>query len=176
MIEAVMIWNEPNNKSHWDTEIDTDGSKYAELGHLAGAAIAEAKPGLPRVLGGMSPIDPLFVAALEVQGAMDYVDVIALHGFPLDWDLWPIDAWPAKIEEMREVARGKPIWTSEVGVSSLGSEQVQAWGWTRPQPCPAAARPASSGIRCSICRANGGPARATAARRAAATTAIAKWA
>ena len=25
MIEAAMIWNEPNNKSHWDPEIDPDG-------------------------------------------------------------------------------------------------------------------------------------------------------
>ena len=24
MIEAVMLWNEPNNKSHWDFEIDPD--------------------------------------------------------------------------------------------------------------------------------------------------------
>ena len=128
MIEAAMIWNEPNNKSHWDPEIDTDWSKYAELVTLAGAAIDAARPGLPRVLGGLSPIDPLFVQALEGYGAMDAVDVIALHGFPLDWNLWPIDAWPAKIEEMREVARGKPIWVSEVGVSSFGSEEVQAWG------------------------------------------------
>jgi len=131
MIEAAMIWNEPNNKSHWDPEIDTDWSKYAELVRLAGAAIAQTRPGLPRVLGGLSPIDPMFVQALEGYGAMDAVDIIALHGFPLDWNLWPIDAWPAKIEEMREVARGKPIWVSEVGVSSFGSEEVQAWGVDR---------------------------------------------
>ena len=24
MIEAVMLWNEPNNKSHWDFELDPD--------------------------------------------------------------------------------------------------------------------------------------------------------
>ena len=24
MVEAVMFWNEPNNKSHWDFEIDPD--------------------------------------------------------------------------------------------------------------------------------------------------------
>ena len=131
MIEAAMIWNEPNNKSHWDPEIDTDWSKYAELVRLAGAAIAQTRPGLPRVLGGLSPIDPMFVQALEGYGAMDAVDIIALHGFPLDWNLWPIDAWPAKIEEMREVAREKPIWVSEVGVSSFGSEEVQAWGVDR---------------------------------------------
>ena len=35
MIEAAMIWNEPNNKSHWDPEIDPDWSKFAEMGILA---------------------------------------------------------------------------------------------------------------------------------------------
>ncbi len=126
MIEAAMIWNEPNNKSHWDPAIDIDWSRYAELVRLAGTAIAEAKPGLTRVLGGMSPIDPLFVTALG--DAVDHVDALAVHGFPLDWNLWPIDAWAEKVEEIRPVAHGKPIWVSEVGVSSFGSEEVQAWG------------------------------------------------
>jgi len=121
-----MIWNEPNNKSHWDPAIDTDWSRYAELVTLAGTAIAEAKPGLTRVLGGMSPIDPLFVTALG--DAVEHVDALAVHGFPLDWNLWPIDAWPEKVEEIRPVARGLPIWVTEVGVSSFGSEEVQAWG------------------------------------------------
>jgi len=35
MIEAVMIWNEPNNKSHWDFEIDPDWSKFAAMIKLA---------------------------------------------------------------------------------------------------------------------------------------------
>ena len=26
MIEAVMLWNEPNNRSHWDTQLDPDWS------------------------------------------------------------------------------------------------------------------------------------------------------
>ena len=29
MIEAVMFWNEPNNKSHWDFEIDPDWRMFA---------------------------------------------------------------------------------------------------------------------------------------------------
>ena len=29
MIEAAMIWNEPNNKSHWDPEFDPDWWVYA---------------------------------------------------------------------------------------------------------------------------------------------------
>ncbi len=32
MIEAVMLWNEPNNKSHWDFEIDPDWARFARNG------------------------------------------------------------------------------------------------------------------------------------------------
>lgn len=53
-----------------------------------------------------------------------------MHGFPLDWNLWPIQAWPAKIDEIRTVTP-LPIWVSEVGVSSFGAEEVQAWGVDR---------------------------------------------
>jgi beta-xylosidase len=56
--------------------------------------------------------------------------VVAVHGFPLDWNLWQIGEWPAKIAEIRTVT-DKPIWVSEVGVSSFGAEEVQAWGLKR---------------------------------------------
>jgi beta-xylosidase len=42
LIEAAMIWNEPNNKSHWDPQIDPDWSKFAEMGKLAARAIRES--------------------------------------------------------------------------------------------------------------------------------------
>ena len=38
-VEAAMIWNEPNNKSHWDPAIDSDWSQFARMVTLAGAAI-----------------------------------------------------------------------------------------------------------------------------------------
>ena len=130
MIEAAMIWNEPNNKSHWDPEVDPDWSRFAELVRRAGAAINSANPGLPRVLGGMSPIDPQFLRKLDDFGAMEALDAVAVHGFPLDWNLWSIHDWPAKLAEITSVTR-KPVWVSEVGVSSFGAEEVQAWGLTR---------------------------------------------
>ena len=58
MIEAAMIWNEPNNKSHWDPEIDPDWSKFADMSIAAAQAIRAANPEVARVLGGISPIDP----------------------------------------------------------------------------------------------------------------------
>jgi beta-xylosidase len=130
MIEAAMIWNEPNNKSHWDPEIDPEWSLFADMAIAAGRAIKEVNPRLPRVLGGISPIDPAFIANLAGKGVLDEIDVVAVHGFPLDWNLWQIHDWPAKIDEIRAVT-DLPIWVSEVGVSSFGAEEVQAWGLER---------------------------------------------
>jgi beta-xylosidase len=130
MIEAVKIWNEPNNKSHWDPELDPGWKRFAEMTKAAGRAIREVNPTLPRVLGGISPIDASFIQALAALGVLDEVDVVAVHGFPLDWNLWAIDEWPTRLEEIRAVTK-LPIWVTEVGVSSFGAEEVQAWGVDR---------------------------------------------
>lgn len=130
MIEAAMIWNEPNNKSHWDPEIDPDWKLFSEMVIAAGQAIKAENSNLPRVLGGISPIDPGFIRKLEGHGALDHLDVVAVHGFPLDWNLWQIHEWPAKIDEIRAVT-DKPIWVSEVGISTFGAEEVQVWGVNR---------------------------------------------
>jgi len=131
MIEAAMIWNEPNNKSHWDPEIDPDWSMYADTVIRAGRAIADVNPAVTRVLGGMSPIDPHFVTTLEKKGVLEEVDVVAVHGFPLDWNLWQIGEWPAKIAEIEAVCPGHPVWVTEVGVGSFGAEEVQVFGVDR---------------------------------------------
>jgi len=51
------------------------------------------------------------------------LDVIALHGFPLDWNHWSIHEWPDKIQEIRNVTE-LPIWISEVGASTFGAEEI----------------------------------------------------
>lgn len=130
MIEAAMIWNEPNNKSHWDPELDPDWALYADMAVRAATAIRAANPAIPRVLGGISPIDPGFMVNMKQRGVLDHMDAVAVHGFPLDWNLWPIHDWPAKIAEIEAVTE-LPIWVSEVGVSTFGAEEVQAWGLER---------------------------------------------
>ncbi len=130
MIEAVMLWNEPNNLSHWDFEIDKDWSAYARMIKEAGTAIEAENPRLKKVLGGISPIDPAFIVRMQDFGALDSVDVVALHGFPLDWNHWSINEWPEKLDEIRAVTT-KPIWVSEVGASSFGAEEVQEFGLRR---------------------------------------------
>jgi beta-xylosidase len=61
---------------------------------------------------------------------LDQVDVVALHGFPLDWNHWSIHDWPQKVEEIRRVAH-RPVWVSEAGASSFGAEEVQVFGMKR---------------------------------------------
>lgn len=127
MIEAVMFWNEPNNLSHWDFELDRGWRVYAEMVKLASDAVSSEASGLRRVLGGISPIDPDFIRNMKSQGVLEKVDVVAVHGFPLDWNHWSIHEWPHKLQEIRSVT-DLPVWVSEVGVSSFGAEEVQEFG------------------------------------------------
>ena len=131
MIEAAMIWNEPNNKSHWDPELDPEWDIYARTVVEAGKAIDSANPAVTRVLGGISPIDPHFIGRLKGKGALDVVDVVAVHGFPLDWNLWPLDEWPDRIAEIEAVVPDHDVWVTEVGVGSFGAEEVQLFGLNR---------------------------------------------
>src|SRR5581483_6638110 len=82
---------------------------------------------LAKVLGGISPIDPAFSVAMQDLCVLDLLDVVALHGFPLDWNHWTIHEWPDKLAEIQAVTK-KPIWVSEVGASSFGAEEVQEFG------------------------------------------------
>ncbi len=129
-VEAVMLWNEPNNLSHWDREQDPDFSLFGDMVKLAAKAIKAENPRLPVVLGGISPIDPGFITNLKSQGVLDVVDVVAVHGFPLDWNHWQIDEWPEKLDSIRAVTE-LPLWVTEVGASSFGAEEVQVFGLRR---------------------------------------------
>jgi beta-xylosidase len=130
VVEAVMLWNEPNNMSHWDFELDPQWQTFSRMVRAASAAVHAERPGLRRVMGGISPIDPAFLTTLDRQGALEAVDVVAVHGFPLDWNHWQIHEWPDKLAEVKAVTQ-KPLWVSEVGVSTFGAEEVQEFGLRR---------------------------------------------
>jgi beta-xylosidase len=130
VIEAIKLWNEPNNLSHWDFEIDPGWRIFGSTVRAASAAVAAERPGLTRVLGGISPIDPSFICTLRSQGVLDCVDAVAVHGFPLDWNHWQIGEWPGKLAEIEGVT-DLPVWVTEVGVSTFGADEVQAFGLRR---------------------------------------------
>jgi beta-xylosidase len=130
MIDSVMFWNEPNNLSHWDFQIDADWEAFARMTRMAADAVRAESPRISRVLGGISPIDPAFVQNMQGKGVLDHVDVVAVHGFPLDWNHWSIHEWPERLDQIRAVT-DLPIWVTEVGASSFGAEEVQEFGLRR---------------------------------------------
>jgi len=130
MIEAAMLWNEPNNLSHWDFQIDPEWERFAQMVNMACDAIRAERPNLPRVLGGISPIDAMFMDRMKRMCVLSHVNTVAVHGFPLDWNHWQIHEWPDKLAEIHAVT-DLPIWISEVGVSTFGAEEVQDWGLKR---------------------------------------------
>ena len=107
---------------------------------------------------------------------LDDVDVVAVHGFPLDWNHWQIHEWPDKLDEIRAVTE-LPVWVSEVGVSTFGAEEVQEFGLRRTRGAADRRAPsASTGTASTTCRARGRRRRATAKPRARPTTATSTWA
>src|SRR4051812_46647351 len=125
-----MLWNEPNNLSHWNFEIDPGWEIFAKMVNGAADAVRAEAPGIRRVLGGISPIDASFIRNLKNQCVLGHVDVVAVHGFPLDWNHWTIHEWPDKLREIHAVT-DLPLWVSEVGVSTFGAEEVQDFGLRR---------------------------------------------
>jgi len=130
VIEALKLWNEPNNKSHWDFDIDPEWRLFAGMAKLAADAIRAENRSLPRVLGGISPIDPKFIKNMQDQGVLANVDAVAVHGFPLDWNHWQINEWPDRLAEIQALT-DLPVWVTEVGVSTFGAEEVQEFGLRR---------------------------------------------
>ena len=130
MIEAAMVWNEPNNTSHWDFGVDPGWRIFAEMARAAGDAIHAEAPHVKRVLGGISPIDGRFVGLMKGLGVLESMDVVAVHGFPLDWNLWAIEDWPERLAAVQAVT-DLPVWVTEVGISTFASDAVQAEGLKR---------------------------------------------
>ncbi len=104
MIEAFVLWNEPNNLSHWNFHLDAGWSRFAEMTKAA-APIRAAHPKLSIVLGGVSACDGDFLRLMSSLGVMEYVDIVGVRGFPPDWNHWQIDDRPARIGELLIYAR-----------------------------------------------------------------------
>jgi beta-xylosidase len=123
------LWNEPNNLSHWNFQLDPGWERFARMIKASSAAIRVANPKLPIVLGGVSSCDTDFLRLMSSYGVMDHVDIVGVHGFPLDWNHWQLSDWPARVAEAAEFS-GRPVWVTEA-VSSFGVEEVQEFGMRR---------------------------------------------
>ena len=119
------LWNEPNNRYKWD--FAQHDPQWRKFGEMAGEAAYWAKQrGRRVVLGGMIPVDPAWLAMMDGYGVLDHVDAVGIHAFPdmwfpghPNWE-WHRDwhGWPAKLDRLADVARGRPIWVTETGLAT----------------------------------------------------------
>ena len=112
---------------------------------------------------------------MERQCVLHHVDVVAVHGFPLDWNHWTIHEWPDKLEEIAggDGPAGVGVGGGGFHLRRRGGAGVRpaAHGGTADRAAPSA----STGTACTTCRAPGPPPRATARPRAPPITAISTW-
>jgi beta-xylosidase len=130
VVEAIVLWNEPNNLSHWNFHLDPNWERFAAMVKTSCDAIRRVNPKMTIVLGGVSSCDCDFLRLMRTHGVMEYVDAVGVHGFPLDWNHWQLTDWPDRVAEAAAVS-GLPVWATEVGVSSFGAEEVQEFGMQR---------------------------------------------
>lgn len=118
------LWNEPNNRLKWDFEnFDPRWEKFSRM--VARAARTARELGKRTVLGGMIPVDPEWAKLLRAHGALDDVDVVAIHGFPgmwwsdaPNWDWYSHwDGWDSRIEIIAD-ASDRPVWVTETGLAT----------------------------------------------------------
>ncbi|MFW6059901.1 MAG: hypothetical protein ACODAQ_06950 [Phycisphaeraceae bacterium] len=130
--EALELWNEPNNRYKWDFKrFDPDWSKFGRMvrhaAHRAGAR------GVTTVLGGMIPVDHRWLHRMDRCGALEAIDVVAIHGFPGMWGDGDIcwerkqhwHGWTNKIDYIARHAGGRPIWITETGLATWDLDRAQ---------------------------------------------------
>lgn len=119
------LWNEPNNRLKWDfPHCDPDWSQFARMIAMAGHWAQQC--GKRTVLGGMIPVDPHWLRLIARHGAMPYLDIIAIHGFPeMWWDHAPNwewyrhwRGWGQKVKAVQPHAGHRPIWITETGLAT----------------------------------------------------------
>ena len=130
--DYLELWNEPNNRYKWDfPRYDPQWDKFARM--IRSAARVAKSLDKPTVLGGMIPVDHYWLQGLETRGALEDIDVVAIHGFPEMW--WPEqpnwewhgrwEGWEQKVAYTREHAQ-RSIWITETGLAT----------WDMQRHCP----------------------------------------
>jgi len=123
--DEVELWNEPNNRYKWDFEqFDPKWRKFGAM--IVDAAHWVQRIGRRSVLGGMIPVDPSWLELMASYGALEHIDVVAIHGFPgmwwadaPNWDWYHTwNGWDGKIAQIRTVAGDRPIWITETGLAT----------------------------------------------------------
>lgn len=127
-IRSWEIWNEPDNKDYWTGS----ASEFASMAMAAAKRIREADPHAVLILGGMAYGPGPFFRSLMARDHIDeYVDVIAMHGYPETWDNQSAETvfqqWiPGMSELIAGDHSGDALWVNEMGYADYRFAPNQA--------------------------------------------------
>ena len=175
VVEAVMLWNEPNNLSHWNFEIDPGWDIYAKMVNAAADAVRAERPRLRARARRHLADRPEFIRNLEQQCVLGARR--RGRGARLSARLESLDRSTNGPTSSRNSGGHR---TAAVGLRSRRLHVRRRRGaGVRPAPHGGTAdRPApsgSTGTACTTCRAPGPPPRAIARRKGRHTTATSTW-
>lgn len=123
------LWNEPDNKEYWNGSPDD----FATMIVVAAKAVREVAPEDVLVLGGMSQGPGSFFDVLISRCHVEqYVDVLALHGYPESWHEQRAETVFGRwIYEMNAVARrsNRVLWLNEMGYADYRYQPNHASLW-----------------------------------------------
>jgi polysaccharide biosynthesis protein PslG len=132
---GLEVWNEPNWKVFWGGK--PDPRAYGQMFKAAARAIHEANPQMPVLTAGLSPhantsrqatAFPRFLKRIYKSGAAKLADAISAHPLPsVSYRGGYIDRVRMQLGQIQRVMsrhhdRSTPIWVTETGVSTTGSE------------------------------------------------------
>ena len=127
---AFEAWNEPNLASYWGGS-SPDASGYAKVLEAIYDGVKDGDPEMP-VLGGALSNNPTdepggnvslrtFLAEMLDRDALDHMDGLGLHAYPIAAIGEPGDQFTAALDVARELLpRGVRIWITEIGAPTAG--------------------------------------------------------
>ena len=133
---GIELWNEPNYAGFFGPRVDA--KRYTRLLKRGYRAIKRIRPRLPVVHGGLANFfdadaerEPLedFLEAIYDHGGGDYTDAIAVHpypGRPGESRLLPSIAAAMRVRDAHGDSE-KPIWVTELGVTTTGTDPGLRW-------------------------------------------------
>jgi len=113
-IQALEVWNEPNNPSEWGGTTQQLVSMTRDVRTIALSYDPKIKISSPAETGdGKDGIKMLWLADFLADGGGSYVDIIGLHGYVLNPEdiITRVSATVADVRQYHQT--GKPIWVTE---------------------------------------------------------------
>ena len=133
---GVEVWNEPNLAASFYPQADPQ--RYTQLLEEAYKAVKSVNPAMPVISGGLAMngavgvagsgyADQTFIADMFADGALRWMDGLAVHIYPVVsnggsevWDPAAMSQWLGQAESIASTAGAPdlPIWITETGVST----------------------------------------------------------